>query len=317
MKRVEKAIHKIIFECLKIKQSESLLVVTDDINSELADLFVLKASSRNVESFLLQIPRLKSESLELSATARRFVNNTNTIVLLTEPSLVHSKIIAHACHNGNRIICLNGTDTAILEKSVNVDYDFISRMCSRIADIFSIGRKVEVTTRAGTDISFRISRHKGNVNDGCAQTPGTFGILPAGEAYVIPDKKTMNGIVVIDGSIPEIGLVETPLKLYIKDGFVTQVIGDEIADIVRKRIKRFGKNGRNVAEFGIGANPGVTLTGRSIADEKKLGTAHIALGDHLAEGGSTPKKLHLDMVFHKPTVIVDGRPLLTAGKLMD
>ncbi|NOZ62065.1 MAG: aminopeptidase [Calditrichaeota bacterium] len=317
MTRLGKAINKIIFECLKIRNSESLLVIADEANSEVGNLFLKKAADRKVESYLLKIPTPKSADSDPSPALRRFIGNANAIVLATEPPLVHSKIIAHACHNGGRVICLNETDMAVLEQAVNADYRFVERVSRRIADIFSIGRNVAVQTRAGTNITFKISRHKGNANHGCARSAGEFGILPAGEAYVTPDKGTMRGIVVVDGSVPEIGLVKSSLKLYVKNGFVTQIIGDELAAAIRKRIKPFGKNGRNVAEFGVGTNPEVELYGNSLADEKKFGTAHIALGNHLFEGGSTVTKLHLDMIFQKPTITIDGRPLIVSGKLVE
>ncbi len=314
---LEKAVNKILFECLNLQLGESLLVITDENNGKLGQLFLRKARAGKIESYLLKIPPVKLTEVDRSQIIRRFVVNTDAVIIATSPALVHSKIIAHACHNGRRVICLNSTDISILEKALNSDYSFVAHASQKIADIFSIGKIVEIKTRLGTDFTFRISRHKGNINHGCAKNAGEFGILPAGEAYVVPDKNSVNGIIIIDGSIPEIGLVHSPLKLYVKNGFVSQMSGNGIINEVRRRIKPFGKNGRNIAEFGLGTNPAVKLTGSSVVDEKKLGTAHIALGNHLFEGGSTANKLHLDMIFLKPTVVIDGRPLMISGKIVE
>ena len=317
MTRFERAVHKLLFTCLNMKKGESLLVVYDEKNSHFAAPFIEKSLLAKIETYQLVVPPRALTPQKMSSIPRDFVSQTDATILITQPTLIHSKIIHHACHNGKRVICLNTSDAKVFENAMSADLNQIKRMSRKIADIFSIGKLVEVKSRAGTDFTFRIARHRGNINHGCAYSAGEFGILPAGEAYVIPDKNSTNGIVVIDGSIPELGLVRSPIKLRVKKGYVSQISGGELTEKLRKRIKPFGKNGRNIAEFGIGTNPGIQLTGVSTADEKKLGTAHSALGNHLLEGGSLTKDLHLDLIFNKPTIIVDGRQLMVSGKLGD
>jgi leucyl aminopeptidase (aminopeptidase T) len=52
---------------------------------------------------------------------------------------------------------------------------------------------------------------------------------------------------------------------------------------------------RNIAELGIGLNPKSRLTGGITEVKKRLGTAHMALGDSAAGyGGKVTSDVHLD-----------------------
>ncbi len=77
-----------------------------------------------------------------------------------------------------------------------------------------------------------------------------------------------------------------------------------------------GDDGTNVAELGIGTNEKAILTGNILEDEKILGTAHVAFGASAAIGGNVQVPVHLDCVVMKPTVTLDGEPLVQDGELL-
>ena len=60
------------------------------------------------------------------------------------------------------------------------------------------------------------------------------------------------------------------------------------------------KNATNIAELGIGLNPKSRLTGGITEVKKRLGTAHMALGDSAAGyGGKVTSDVHLDGMLHE------------------
>jgi leucyl aminopeptidase (aminopeptidase T) len=77
-----------------------------------------------------------------------------------------------------------------------------------------------------------------------------------------------------------------------------------------------GEDGTNVAELGIGTNEKATVTGNILEDEKILGTAHVAFGASAAIGGTVQVPVHLDVVVIKPTVELDGEPIVRDGELL-
>jgi leucyl aminopeptidase (aminopeptidase T) len=81
-------------------------------------------------------------------------------------------------------------------------------------------------------------------------------------------------------------------------------------------ISAHGRNGLNVAEFGIGINPRAKITGNVLEDEKVLGTIHIAFGDNSGFGGRIKVPSHQDGIVKNPDVWLDGKQLMKNGKLL-
>ena len=76
-------------------------------------------------------------------------------------------------------------------------------------------------------------------------------------------------------------------------------------------------NWRNLAEIGVGVNPGVKkLTGNMLFDEKAAATAHVAIGDNCFMGGRVVASIHCDMVMHAPSIVIDGRVIVDFGRLI-
>ena len=80
-------------------------------------------------------------------------------------------------------------------------------------------------------------------------------------------------------------------------------------------LEEAGPKARNLAEFGIGTNPNARLIGNVLEDEKVLGTCHIALGDNSTFGGKVRAGIHVDGIFLRPTVELDGKIIMKKGKL--
>jgi aminopeptidase len=53
-----------------------------------------------------------------------------------------------------------------------------------------------------------------------------------------------------------------------------------------------------------------------LEDEKILGTAHVAFGASAAIGGTVQVPVHLDCVITRPTVEIDGEPIVRDGELL-
>ncbi len=77
-----------------------------------------------------------------------------------------------------------------------------------------------------------------------------------------------------------------------------------------------GRDGRNVAEFGIGTNDRAPLSGVILEDEKVMGTIHIAFGDNKSMGGSVRVASHLDGLVKQPTVWFDDRLIMNDGRFL-
>jgi len=127
-----------------------------------------------------------------------------------------------------------------------------------------------------------------------------------------------DGVLVLDGSMGYIGLVEAPVRLRYEGGRLVDIednrSGRKLADYMRT----FGDDRMFVAgEFGIGLNEKARCAGNSyIEDESAYGTVHIGMGRNIALGGNHYANGHFDLVALKPDVAVDGIQIMKNGELL-
>lgn len=316
MAKLDKALHKTIYDCLRIEPNETCLILIDEGTQRIGRLLFERFQRDSIEAVLAEIPNVSKNSNEPAMFVADLMKQMPAIISITSHSLIHSNALKEVCHNGSRVICFIESDELVFERALNTDFEFIDLKSRRLADLFSIGREVRMTTAAGTDITFPITRHKGFANTGIVDHPGKFSMLPAGEASITPDRLGAEGKIVVDGSIPAIGLIQNPVVIKVRDGYAYNISGGTEAQKLRKILKPFGRQGKNIAEFGLGTNPRAELTGTSLEDEKVLGTAHFALGSPEFEGGSLRGNLHLDFIVKKPTVEIDEHVVVENGKIV-
>jgi len=155
-----------------------------------------------------------------------------------------------------------------------------------------------------------------HASSGLFREKGLWGNLPTGEAYLAPLEGLSTGVVVVDGSMASIGMVDEPIRIAVQDGCATEIAGGESARRLVELLEPHGRDGRTVAEFGIGTNDKAILTGVILEDEKVMGTIHIAFGDNKSMGGSVRVASHLDGLVKRPTVWFDDRLVMEDGRLL-
>ncbi|PLW79829.1 hypothetical protein C0585_05805 [Candidatus Woesearchaeota archaeon] len=206
-----------------------------------------------------------------------------------------------------------------LYNTLDIDYKRLSKKHAKLKEIFDEGDEVRITTEIGTDLRIGIKKKTAISADGLYHEPGSGGNLPSGEVYIPPRKKQVWGNVVIDGSsrtIERTNLIDKPFNMKIKDGEITKIEGDSfgvhsLLDSLKWawNNSKYGWGVKRIGELGIGLNPNAKLIGSTIVDEKVLGTAHIAIGSNHWMGGTIYSIIHLDQVFKKPVIEVDGNEI--------
>ena len=155
--------------------------------------------------------------------------------------------------------------------------------------------------------------------------PDSWGNIPPGETFCCPAVESVNGSICINGSIPNLPLLNEEIILQFENGklikWTTAYPGSKAVDFFEKQQKqaeqRNDPNWNSFAELGIGLNPAVTvLTGNQLFDEKMLGTIHIAIGDNSIFGHDIHSPIHHDMVSKRPTLLLDEKiTIIFNGKL--
>jgi len=130
--------------------------------------------------------------------------------------------------------------------------------------------------------------------------------LPCGEVYCCPVETRADGVLVVDGCFGAEGNVSVPVSITCRKGQVVDVASDDPALTARiNELMDTDDGSRTIAELGIGLNPGAGLRGNMLEDEKALRTAHIAFGSNEGmPGGCSVSSMHMDYLFHRPTMTV-------------
>ncbi len=216
---------------------------------------------------------------------------------------------------------LGDVDVTYFERfmeAMNVNYSRMKKKGMAIKKKWDKAKEIRVTTEAGTDLTIDVEGMVAIANIGLYHKPGEGGNMPAGEVYMPPKGfNGVNGVVVVDGSMKTADgalLLEKPLTLEIKNGRVVKVSGEN-AKLLESTFKKFEARAkypervRYIGEIAVGINPGASLIGSMIMDEKVLGTGHIAIGSNAWFGGEIKTIFHGDQVFKNPTYYLDGKKM--------
>ncbi|AEC51405.1 hypothetical protein PNA2_0488 [Pyrococcus sp. NA2] len=303
-------------QCLGVKEGESVVVITDEPERRIGYHLWMKAKELNAEAIYIEITPRKMHGEEPPKPVAEAMKAADVVIAPTSKSITHTLAKKEACERGVRVATLPGITEEIFIRTLNANYDEIVELTNRIADVLDRGSTVQIITPLGTNLEFSIEGRKARRSTGVYRNPGECGNLPGAEAYIAPVERTGNGIAVIDGSMAGIGMLKEPIKLVIREGFVEKVEGGDEARRLEEILSRYGREARNLAEFGIGTNPKARISGNILEDEKVFGTVHIALGSNYDFGGRVKAPIHLDGIIRSPTVLIDGEYLFRDGNLV-
>lgn len=317
----EKNAEILVTVCGRVRPGECVLVVADDSIKDVGDLIYKYAKNITDDVLLLLMKPTAIHGMEPPDNIAKEMLNADVIFGIGRSSMAHTQARLSATKGGARYLSLAGYSMEQLSRpSLGVDYVYWAGVGGKISAILDVGKKIEVSTEAGTNIVLDITGRRANWCPGFCDAPGTMGSPPDIEVNVSPLETESNGVVVVDGSIlcREIGLLKKALRLEVKNGHATHVDTQVAQGMVLDGIlNQYDNRARVLAEFGIGLNPKAELCGMMLEDEGALGTIHFGFGSNSTVGGINKINFHLDMVIKNPTVLIDGCTIIRAGVLED
>lgn len=208
-----------------------------------------------------------------------------------------------------------------------VDYDLAHRWCSDLALPLVMGRRLDIFSIDHQGVEYRLvvtlPGWTARRRSATAVWRRRWANLPPGETFVLPVGG--DGAIAINGSLPGLALAGADsVVLHFEHGRLVQWEPGRrrghtasVCNTVERARLDGDHNWSRLAEVGFGVNPLIgVLRGVEAYDEKKAGTVHIALGSNVDLGGRIEASILIrrDLVVERPTVYVDGRPLLLNGE---
>jgi leucyl aminopeptidase (aminopeptidase T) len=298
-----------------VSPGEDVLVVCNPVTEEIGALMRIEAQGDGADATLAVMSERDSAAAEPPRAIAAAMVAADVVLAPTIQSLSHTAARKEASEAGVRIGTLPGVTEEMLIRLMTGDLDEIRRRGWAVVSALNSGSEVRITCRHGSDLRFGLEGRLGIVDAGELSSRGAFGNLPCGEGFIAPLEGTAEGTLVVDGSIADVGLLETPTSLTIREGRLTDTTGSDGGRLM-ELLSEHGPDGTNLAELGIGTNEEAILTGNILEDEKILGTAHLAFGASAAIGGTVQVPVHLDCVILEPTVEIDGETIVSGGDLL-
>ncbi|HET8954300.1 MAG TPA: aminopeptidase [Solirubrobacterales bacterium] len=312
---LDRAVKTVVRQCMGISPGEDVLVVCNPVTEEIGALMRIEAQGDGADATLAVISERDSAAAEPPRAVAAAMAAADVVLAATIQSLSHTEARRAATEAGVRVGSLPGVTEEMLGRLMTGDLEEIRRRGWAIVTALNRGSEARITCPHGSDLRLGLRGRLGIVDAGELGNKGAFGNLPCGEGYIAPVEGTAEGTLIVDGSIAEVGLLETPVSMTVREGQIVAATGGDGARLM-ELLTAHGDDGTNVAELGIGTNEEAILTGNFLEDEKILGTCHVAFGASAAIGGTVQVPVHLDCVVLEPTVEVDGETIVTGGELL-
>ena len=291
----------ILFDFIKIKQDDTVLILIDKKNV-IADSFRKALKENNIDTKKIKITLNRRHSEPIPEVWDHFMW-ADIIVAPTKNSITHSPQTIKAAKLGKKILSMPSITREIFLSIENADFEGIEKENKKILKQVEGKQKVHITTKRGTNLTFEITKRRWV---GLREKRGGFvANLPNGEVFCAPIENSANGKIVMDYWMDEIN-PKSNATLEIKNGKIVKWSRGAKPFINEHKVK----NGFIIAEFGIGTNRSHKKPlGNILYDEKIFKSVHIAFGNNVSFGGKNKSSVHSDMILMKPLVEVNGKKL--------
>jgi hypothetical protein len=291
---------------LSLQSGEEMLIVMDDKKKDIGMAFAEGGTALGAKSSTYSLSKHRRPITEIPEDLRSMFRHHEVIINTfdTDPDETpfRVKLIYEEITYDARVGHAPGITREMMKNGpMQVDYDEIVKDAEFLMGVFEGVKSVHITAPGGTDITLDIEDRRFQTD--VSINKGEFGNLPAGEIWCAPVEDGANGVLVVDGSVGDLGRLSEDIALKIKDGHLESISCEDIE--LAKRLRQLvsvDEMASVIGELGIGLNPGARLVGNLLEDEKAGGTAHIAFGNNLdMKGGSNQSATHRDFLFLKPT----------------
>ena len=310
--KMYRAALSVLKDSLKVQKEEEVLLIFDEGTVCVAEAFRKAGNDAGMIVNECRIAVTASNGSDPDAETCQKMKNASVIIGATTNSLTHCHAMTIARNHGARAVTLPGITRELFARSVPEDAEKMRENGEMFLKELSGKHKCFLSTEEGTLLTFETGTVPFESDDGFFAEKGMVGNIPSGEVFGIPEN--MSGTLVVDGSIAgfpwEKGMEKA--KILIENNMAVKFEGTRGKEL-EKALDIAGKMGRKVAEFGIGLNSSLSLSGNLLEDEKVKGTIHIAFGNDAGMGGKNDVPVHIDCLVQNPTLEVDGKILMEKG----
>ena len=194
----------------------------------------------------------------------------------------------------------------------------MARQAKKLSSFLERKSLVRITTRAGTDLRFKLDERPVEVSHGLVTDEetknGRVVFLPSGDVGTTVDEESAEGVVSYDGPIRRWNGTIEGLKIRVKDGRVTEYAASRGVDAFEEYLDSNGPDANRFAFIGFGLNP--MLKRGYTQDDKVLGSVELNFGENESRGGKNRGGRNFWGTVSNANVTVDNRTVAKNGRLV-
>jgi leucyl aminopeptidase (aminopeptidase T) len=317
----EQTLQRVLEQCLGARAHEEVVLLTDvDTDPVVVEALVAGLEDRGCVPVVAQVPRYLVPGSEPPAAVAGLLAAAGSVIELTSTFIGSSRARQQATARGVRYLAMPGViaDTFRLGGPLDVDFDQLRQVTETVAAAWGSAEEYRITTPGGTDLRGSVAGRPGRALYGVARDAGQYMAPPDVESGTAPVEGSSEGIVVIDADFLFMGKgpLSEPVALHFAAGVLTRIEGEQGERLTEMIARCDDPLMTNLAEVSVGPNPNGRVCGVAMETESTLGSAHIAVGNSIAYGGTVDAVAHLDCVMTDATLELDGRPVLVRGRLV-
>ena len=203
------------------------------------------------------------------------------------------------------------------------------RRCIAARHRLGYAKTMQVVSDAGTDITFGLGEFEAKCQYGFPDEKGRWDQWPGAFVYTFPNEGSSNGVVVLDrGDIlfPMKSYLQAPVRLTVKDGFITDISGGLDADFIKDVLDSYkDPNVYAISHLGWGLSANGRWNNLGFYDKAGTegqdgrafyGNFLFSTGPNSSGGGKRHTPCHIDIPMRNCSVFLDNQAIVLRGEVM-
>jgi 2,5-dihydroxypyridine 5,6-dioxygenase len=331
------ALFRAELELCKVGPGQVLAVLSEGgIRAEYAQAFLTAAQELGATSFHINVPAKTFNADQLSGKVGRTAlqGNRPVIEALKKVDILIDLMGLLFSHEQNELTAA-GVRVLLVVEPINVLKQMfpnkeLRRRVEFAGNLLGSSKELRFTSPNGTDIRYGLSQYPVLTEYGYTDEPGRWDHWPSGFLLTQGNDNDVDGTVVLmPGDIIAAfrRYVQSPIKLTVKKGKVTNIEGDGVdAPLMRSYIESF-RDDRAYAVSHIGWGLNERANWHHAASSRELdfeigmnglafyGNVLFSLGPNTEVGGTNDTACHLDMPMRNCSLFLDGKTVVENGRI--
>jgi len=328
-----------VFELCKVGAGDEVAILSEtqsrQVNVQLTELALLRLGAKPFH-VVMPTPAVEtsipirstgcSVAVQRNRAAIAALSSATLVADLTVEGMLHAVELPDILAGGTRLMMVSNEHPELLERLA--PDPALRPKVEKGIQMMRAAKEMRVTSKAGTDLTIDMTGARGGGGWGYTDTPKGVTHWPGGLCAAYPRSGAVNGTLVMDRGDVNLTFkryLETPITLHLENDYITEIEGDGFdADLMRSYIDAWGdRNAYASSHVGWGMNPAARWDALTMYDRNQVhGTELRAFaGNFLFSTGANQFANrftlgHFDLPIRNCTIALDGKPVVTAGRLV-